>query len=118
MKKYEIQSPQCLQINAQVVMNGFCYSYCVALLEKLKALKSKRRIFEDPAEADFREAHGGKSKLTLIAYAVIFKLQQQVEDSFQDTGDSSRPGLVTEGIACVEEFLAIFVSKPKKPAED
>ncbi len=98
------------------VINGFSYSYCRALLEKLKALKVERRVFEDnekAAECDesLKKGEGYfATKLTPIAYSVIDALDEQIE-GFR-LGDIPKPSQVDAAIAVAEEFLAIFEKKP------
>ncbi len=120
MKNQEKRSAyqQQLSINSQAVMTHFCYGYCAALLKKLKALKVEGRIFEDAKytqeveEARQEDGRNCNVYITDIASTVVNALREQVV-GFRVDSNASLHNKVDEGIAVVEEFLAIFEKKPE-----
>lgn len=81
-----------LLIQEQQVMNGFCYAFSKALLEKLKDIVKKNEV-------------SSKEKIT---EAICHELQVQITFSISDVTDKYR---LDEFISNIEEFLAIFEEK-------
>lgn len=85
-----------LLIPGDGIMNGFCYNYSKALLEKLKELREKKRLF--------KPGPGGCT--TTIAEAVIRQLGNQGGFSIAPRTNDDKD--VVELIQATEEFLSIF----------
>lgn len=84
-----------LVIDSRAVMNGFCYAYTNALLQKLKELRNDKRIVNGP------------HTINNIAQAVIGELKRQVESC-----PHIRPSCLEEDLPVfifhIEEFLNMF----------
>ncbi|OGZ72536.1 MAG: hypothetical protein A2908_01540 [Candidatus Staskawiczbacteria bacterium RIFCSPLOWO2_01_FULL_38_12b] len=82
-----------LLIQEQQVMNGFCYAFCKALLEKLEMLMEERRALDE------------YGSLTPIAKSVINSLDDQISFGSGSWDEVERI------VVHIKEFLAIFEKK-------
>ncbi|MDP2741448.1 MAG: hypothetical protein Q8O66_02030 [bacterium] len=92
----QTQEEKILLIPSHEVMNGFCYAYTKALLEKLIEMKAQGRVFSTI----------NLGWLTDIASAVCNQLIDQI--SFEEDDFFDNPSAVKRLIDTTKEFLAIF----------
>ena len=85
-----------LLIQEQQVMNGFCYAFCKALLEKLEMLMEERRALDE------------YGSLTPIAKSVINSLDDQISFGSGSWDEVERI------VVHIKEFLAIFEKKEEQ----
>ncbi|KKP67951.1 MAG: hypothetical protein UR66_C0009G0041 [Candidatus Moranbacteria bacterium GW2011_GWE1_35_17] len=105
MTKKRIQQEICIPDTA---IDGFCYPFMKALLEKLKELEKKDRIFEEGLDKALSMGISS-SRLTSIAQSVLDKICEQLGRN--SVGPSATPTKITDIIDLSEEFLAIFEIK-------
>ena len=102
-----------------VVINGFCYPFSKALLEKLKTLVAEDMFFEDTVEdrattSERRIREGGRNNtytVAPIARTVLSHLQNQLGSSIVSDTSPYSPLEIEQVIALGEEFLSIFQKK-------
>jgi hypothetical protein len=97
---------QSLLIPAQAVMNGFCYAYSLALLEKLSRMIQQDRVFVGGNEKAKRNPTDS-FQLTEVADAVCSALGKQTGITLGQSSD----GRVSTFYSHVSEFLAIFEAR-------
>lgn len=88
-----------------IPINGFCYSYAKALVEKLKELQKENKTFA--------LCENGNKYTPAITQAVITALGEQVSfDNLHGNGyEYIEQDVVDEFIEMAEEFLSIFEKK-------
>ena len=94
-----------------IPINGFCYPYAKALLDKMKELEKENRIFEGGEEnaASVWQQGKGHTETTVIARLIFYALVGQIE-LFSDYL-AANPEELKKDMAIAEEFLAIFEKK-------
>jgi len=99
-----------LLIPPDVVINGFCYSYCKALLERLKELAKKDKVFwygEERARTNWAVQIRGKTynnkELTPVASLILHNLCKQL-----DCEEPKYPETIRSLIASAGSFLTTF----------
>ena len=94
-----------LLIPHDLVMDGFCYAYCEALLNKLKKLVEENKVLEGSVIS--RDACSNPLQyLPPIAESVVTELCAQIGLGRPESVTSER--YVGDLIATATEFLAIF----------
>jgi hypothetical protein len=81
----------------EIPINGFCYPYAKALLEKFKEL-----VFKEEAVTKLTRGEIIFYSYSDICYAVACSLREQIPNPYKANGNP------TELISLAEEFLAIF----------
>lgn len=101
MEKMQLQ----LLVQQQGQISGFSYPFARLLIDRLKDLFDKDRVFEDGKEKASKEEKGGySSTLTAEAQSLINHLEKQIISS----RTSATPTGIATFINRVKEFLAIF----------
>ncbi len=99
-------------MDGSVPINGFCWSYANALLQKLISLKQEGRLFElGNTDAEKTEKEKFNSHPSPIASAVIHYLDDQFPKCDFPSG-TMMPTKIDSAIALALEILEIFVDKP------
>lgn len=100
-----------LLIQEQEVMNGFCFAFANALLQKIIKLDDEDRIFEggkkEVAKLEITVGKNYCARRSAIARLVFNHLSGQ----FPTLGDGENCRQLREYIDTAREFLAIFEKK-------